>query len=374
MIRACWAIKWNIARLIVAGTLLFLLASDHSSRLARLQLAALPDFDFASEVRALRLQGRHAEALSIADAGLASLAASPNAGASAIRELQAEKAATADEHSGVRRRLGDAAMGAISGTGDSLEGLLGAITADMLVVGDVRDLVIQAGKLAIDGEADPVIAGLSGVGLATTVAPQVDWGPSLLKIARKLGAMSDRLGDSLVGLARAGRHREVLAVADDVGTIAKATSPATAVRILKHIDDPAEIATIGKFVQRTGPQGVLVLHAGGKQSVKLIANLTEAGADAEAVAMKAAAKGPSGIRWLQTPLARTLFKPHLIVGIVKGLYKGTLPMAMERAIQRLDPYVWIALPAVAVWTLMEAALLVSRWSKARRVPVAAAPA
>jgi hypothetical protein len=360
--RAIWSIKWNLARLIVALVLLVMLASDQSARLARLQLAAMPDFDFVQEVRALGLQGRYAEALSIVDACLLSFAQSATEGdAATIRALQAEKSAALEAQASSLRVLTDAGMGALTGTSESLEGLLGAIASDMLVVGDVRDLLIQGGKLALDGEADPVIAGLSGLGLVTTLAPQVDWGPSLLKIARKIGAMSDALADSIVGLVRLGKRRELLAISDDLAVLAKGTSPATAVSALKHIDDPADLARLARFTDSAGPQGVLVLHIGGKQAAKIVATTAQAGAQAQTLALKAAAKGPAGLRWLQTPLARSLFKPHLLVGVAKGLYKGTLPLALERTIQRLDPFAWIALPMVAVWTLFEATLLIRRF-------------
>lgn len=53
------------------------------------------------------------------------------------------------------------------GAHDSLEGWIGAVAADFFIVGDVRDLVIEGGELALDGESDEVILALSGIGLAT---------------------------------------------------------------------------------------------------------------------------------------------------------------------------------------------------------------
>ncbi len=48
------------------------------------------------------------------------------------------------------------------------------MTADLLVVGDVRDLAIQGVHYIADGEADELIVLLSGVGLVTTLVPGTD--------------------------------------------------------------------------------------------------------------------------------------------------------------------------------------------------------
>jgi hypothetical protein len=166
-----WRARWNLLRLAVAAFLLFTIASDTEARLARLQYAALPEFDYATEVGYLRGSGRYGEALVVAEAGL-------DAASGPAREaIQREKDLTLKEQSSYLRRAKDLGLGALSGRGDSIEGLIGAVAADFFVVGDVRDLVIQGGRYVLDGETDELILILSGVGLATTLAPEVDWVP-----------------------------------------------------------------------------------------------------------------------------------------------------------------------------------------------------
>ena len=65
-----WRSKWGVLRLIVAVFLLYAVASDTGARLARQQLASLPEFDYAGEVAFLRAAGRYGEAVMVADAGL----------------------------------------------------------------------------------------------------------------------------------------------------------------------------------------------------------------------------------------------------------------------------------------------------------------
>src|SRR5207253_644783 len=92
--------------------------------------------------------------------------------------------------------------GALVGEGDSLEALVGAIAADMFIVGDIRDLVIQGGRLAVDGDSDELILALSAVGVLTTVMPEVDWVAAFLKVAKKAGALSKRMVEALVRVIR----------------------------------------------------------------------------------------------------------------------------------------------------------------------------
>ncbi|MGQ0628162.1 MAG: hypothetical protein ACT4PL_08705, partial [Phycisphaerales bacterium] len=71
ILAALYGRRWNLLRLMVALFVLWAVATDTAARLARMRLAALPDFDYASEVRRLREEGRYGEAMVIADAGLA---------------------------------------------------------------------------------------------------------------------------------------------------------------------------------------------------------------------------------------------------------------------------------------------------------------
>src|SRR6516165_8025108 len=68
-----WRCKWGLARLALAGGLLWVLVADNPARLARVQFASLPGVDYLTEVRTLRHQKRFAEALMVAEAGLPEL-------------------------------------------------------------------------------------------------------------------------------------------------------------------------------------------------------------------------------------------------------------------------------------------------------------
>jgi len=104
-----WSRRWNITRLVIALSLLVILAVDTPARLARLTLAALPEMDYAGEVATLREQGRFAEAIVIADAGLAWTDGAGNGAKRA--EIERQRQMTVDEQASWVRRAKDVGLG-----------------------------------------------------------------------------------------------------------------------------------------------------------------------------------------------------------------------------------------------------------------------
>src|SRR5205085_125212 len=144
------------------------------------------------------------------------------------------------------------------------EMLIGAVAADMLVVGDIRDLLIQSYKFASGGDADPVIAALSAVGLATTLAPEIDWAPALLKAARRAGSIGDKLGEFIVKAVKGRKVKEIEALLTDSARIARSSSPGSAVRLVRLAEGPEDVARIARFVRREGRPGAAALHLSGE--------------------------------------------------------------------------------------------------------------
>lgn len=355
MARALWRSRWGVLRLVVAAVLLWTFAADTGARLARLRLAALPDFDYAAEVGALRAKGRYGEAVMVADAGLRAL------DGSARERVERERAATIAEQASWLRRAKDLGLGAVSGHGDSLESLIGAVAADFFIVGDVRDLVIEGGKEMLDGEGDEAVLLLSLVGVVTTLAPEVDWVPSLFKAAKRAGTLTHGMQEHLVKAIRGKRGAELAEVFGETERIARRASPGGAMRLLVHAEDPADLKRLAAFVEREA-DGAFALRVTGPEGWKLVRDAGEGG---EKLVVKAARKGPAGAAFLRTRAARALLRPHPLVGLLKGLKKGTLADAAARLIERIDPGAWWIVPALAAWALVEAGFI------ARRVALAA---
>jgi hypothetical protein len=362
--RALWRCRWGFLRLAIGALLLWAVGMDTGRRLALLGLSSLPDFDYAAEVRHLRQSGRYGEAIVIADAGLASTTGEVHA------RIERERDVTVRERASFLRRLRDAGAGALTGSPSdpegvadaSLERLAGAIAADLFIVGDIRDILLQGGHLLIDGETDEVVLLLSTVGLVTTLAPEVDWVPSLLKIVKKTGRMTKGLSDFLAAAIKGRKTRELRRLLEDVRVLADKASPAGAIRLLGHVDDPADAAKLARFVERNGGGvGAFTLHVAGKEGVDMVkagANLApEAAKASEAVLIAAAKKGAPGVAWLKAGGAKRLLRPHPLVGIAKGLWKGNVQMAVQRALDRMGRAAWWLVPLLGAWVVVEIGLI-----------------
>jgi hypothetical protein len=344
-------VVFGLLRLSIAAFLLWVVAVDHEARVARLALAALPGFDFTDEVRSLRNQGRYGEALVIGEAGL-------RAGAGG--ELADEVKKTRDAQESWLRVAKDAGLGALTGRGDSLASLIGAIGADMLVIGDVRDLLIEGSKLALDGDADEVTLALSAAGLATTLAPEIDWLPALLKAAKRAGALTRGLGDEIIAIARRGDGAALKAVASDAQSLAKSASPAGAAAIMRHAESADDLAALARFAERSPDAGFALLVTGG-EGAALAKRAVKAGpedaARAESLLVAAAKKGRAGAALLSTKGARAMLKPHPLIGALKAVWKGSAAAFVQRLLEALDVAAWWVIALLVAWTVAEVANL-----------------
>jgi hypothetical protein len=364
--RWLWLSKWGLLRLGVASGLLWILVADNPGRLARIQFGSLPNMDYLGEVRNLSRQQRFAEALLVADAGLDELSGHDR------EALLAEQKGVREDQASVLRKGNELMRGALVGEGDSLEALIGAVGADMFVVGDVRDLVIQGGRLVVDGESDELILALSAVGVLTTVMPEIDWIAAFLKVAKKAGALSKRMIETLVRVVRRANdtrdYAELKRIFGYFKVLIDKSTPAGALRVLRHIDDPKDVETVAGFLKRQ-PAGGFVLHVAGKDGVDIVkASLRET----EDVLVMAARKGDPGIAWLRSGGQR-LLRPHLIVGALKGLHKGNIQQVVTRVAAEYDPYGWAVIPACAAWVFLEAFWLWRRLTYRTPAPQTSSP-
>ena len=356
--RRIWMCKWAFLRLGIAGGLLWVLVADNPGRLARVQFGSLPRMDYLAEVRNLSAQNRFAEALLVAQTGLDEVSGDEHAA------LLAEQQVVRDEQASVLRKGKELLRGALVGEGDSLEALIGAVGADMFIVGDIRDLVIQGGRLAVDGQTDELILALSAVGVLTTVMPEIDWIAAFLKVAKKAGALSKRMIAGLVRLVRTANdtrdYTQLKRVFGYFQVLIEKATPAGALRLLRHIDDPKEVEVVADFLKRQPASG-FVLHVAGKDGIDIV----KAGVrETEDVLVMAAKKGDPGIAWLRSGGQR-LLRPHLIVGALKGWQKGNVQQVVSRVAAEYDPRGWLVIPACAAWFFLEA---IGLWRRLTGIP------
>jgi hypothetical protein len=279
--------------------------------------------------------GAHDDALMYAD--IASyMNVAIEAGTAARLEKEKGAARTA------ARNAGSFLDGFITGEGSDTASFAGAIASDLTVVGDVRDIGTEGGKLVAGEEYSQLVLGLSVVGLAATTATVATGGGalparigvSLIKVAKKAGTLSARFAAEITRLTsdavRFDLLREVLKgvdladisatrravsdyaggvsfarltpVLDNVAALERNAGPAETVRLMKYVESGDDLANVTKMSATLGSKTRGVIELTGKTSLrafKTVANLILWAADwawALVAAAGAALLGAAGRR------------------------------------------------------------------------------
>ncbi len=239
-------------------------------------------------------------------------------------ERAAELAAAAEQAlSGFWSRARRFAHGAVTGEPADTAGMLGSLSVDLFVIGDIRDLAVQGWKQMHSGTGDKLIIALSAVGLTTTVAAHVDWAPALLKLFRRSGALSRRFLTGLKGAARhglkTGSFSRLSAVVTDFGKAATRLGPGPLRGVMGSVDSAGDLAKIGRAAEIDakgsyavaalfGKSGVKRLHRDGG-NVAALAKSMKVGSRLSKVSVKAFQLWP-------TPWLLALFATAVVVGLL----------------------------------------------------------
>lgn len=337
----------SLIRLSLAAALLWLCWQDWPTVQARKGFEDLPAYDAATEASELFNQNRFSEALLLVDEALTQ--DPKNARLLVMRQ------GIETERSSLMRQLASGGRGALTGQGTDLPSITGAIVADLFVFGDVRDLVIQGGHWLKGEETDDLLVALSAGGILLTVSPSVDLGAAILKLARRMGALSDAFAKTLADAARraykSGRAEPITEITDDVARLSVRTTPSGTISLLKHVDDPAMLKRITTLAETPVGRHALML-----EPATTLRWLKSGWAPAETWVLKAAAKGRKGLRYLAEN-STVMFRAHPLLGLLKGFYKGNIP---ELLAQLLREWAMPILGLAAGWLLFEGLLLLSR--------------
>lgn len=199
--------------------------------------------------------------------------------------------------------------GLIVGEPDDLVSLAGTALGDLFVFGDIRDAIREGSRYAQGQEVDPLIIGLSAVGIAVTAGTYASLGTgaparvglSLVKAARKTGRISARMAESVTRTlrsvidgpalrkaidgasaanpaltARAVREAVKIEKADDlfrltrnVGEVQAKAGTRAALDGLKISDSPREMARVAKLAEKEGGKTRAILKFLGRGAIAL---------------------------------------------------------------------------------------------------------
>ena len=205
----------------------------------------------------------------------------------------AEKVALANASvASAKRSLGSFARGLITGEAEDVSGFAGTAVGDLFVLGDVRDVVREGGRLAAGGEADEFVLGLACVGLAVTAATYATLGVGVparvgltaIKAARQTG----RLGAGMAAwISHSLREAVDWAMLKRAVSRAAVAEPAAAAR---GIRDAVRVEKARGLVRLVSDVGRVQANAGARAAIDGL-RLAEGSRDMSKVARLAAAKG-----------------------------------------------------------------------------------
>jgi hypothetical protein len=209
----------------------------------------------------------------------------------------------------VVRDTGQFATGFVTGEATSMAGIAGAITSDLTVVGDVRDIASEGSKLVQGQEYSELILGLSVVGVAATAATVATggggvvakMGVSVLKVAKRTGNLTAQFAQTLTRMTRDAvntpelarvlrntnltdlrategairsyaktvRGAEIFPVINKLNDISRATSPSETVRLMKYVRTTENLNDVATMSARYGKKTRGIIELTGKASLRL---------------------------------------------------------------------------------------------------------
>src|SRR6266478_545518 len=203
------------------------------------------------------------------------------------------------------------ATGLVTGSADDVASLSGTVAGDLLVIGDIRDVVREGKHLAMGEDTDRLVLGLAAAGLAVTAATYVSVGGAapvragltLVKDARKVGRLGEGLaawagrsarevvdtpmlhnavasgsvlrpGETMSAIRAAFRAEKaggLVRLAKDVGRVSEKAGIRAAQETLKIAEGPKDVARAARLAESKGSQTRAILKVLGRGALLLAA-------------------------------------------------------------------------------------------------------
>jgi hypothetical protein len=169
------------------------------------------------------------------------------------------------------------ARGFITGKPEDIASAAGMVTGDLLVFGDIRDVVREGWNGLRGEEVDPLVLGLAGTGLAVTagvyasggLATPARAGLSVVKAARRSG----HLGLPLVRLLKMEKREKLVAFVSDLGKMQSRAGMRGAMDGLKIAEHPKDVARLASLAAVKGGKTRAIVKVLGRGAIFLTSSL-----------------------------------------------------------------------------------------------------
>lgn len=198
--------------------------------------------------------------------------------------------------------------GFVTGKGDSNAGLAGAVTSDLTVIGDLRDIAAEGAKMLAGQEYSELILGLSVVGVGVTAATIATGGGgivakagiSLVKAAKRAGRMTNEFATVLTRLTSDAvnmpllrqtirgvdltdltktqriftdygknvRAAKLLPLLSRMGEVNNAVGPAETIRLMKFMKTGEHLDDVAAMTKRFGVKSRGIMELTGKIALR----------------------------------------------------------------------------------------------------------
>lgn len=312
-------IMFTLLLFIITGTILYSYFDFLPRDISFFPLWLKPNYSYADEANDLFENGHLEEALEMAKY----IKNNPDLpGQESADEVYKKAEAALNDKNSLLGKAKRGLEGFVFGDADDLYELGGAVVGDLFLWGDIRDLAVNGYRKVVgDERGDYFIIAISTVGLATTVAPELDFFASVTKGLRKIGVLSTKFADEIVAIVKKiakfgdeGKFavKQLSNAAADVSVLSEKMSFGRMAKIFVFVDSVDDINIITKFASSAPDATFLCVKNGGLNTLKVL----EPTASNIKILDQAAKKGPAGFEWLaKTPkIARLTF--------IKEFYKG----------------------------------------------------
>ena len=196
-------------------------------------------------------------------------------------------------------------IGLVTGNADDVASLSGTVAGDLLVFGDIRDVVREGKHLAMGEDTDRLVLGLAAAGLAVTAATYVSVGGvapmraglTLVKDARKVGRLGEGLTQWAGRSARGMVDAPMLQNAVASGSVMRPGQTIGAIRAAFHAEKAGALVRLAKDVgrvsEKAGTRGALdtLRIAEGPKDLARAARLAESKAGQTRAILKVLGRG-----------------------------------------------------------------------------------
>ncbi len=307
------------------------------------RLLSMSNHNYIPEIKRLKDEGKLTEALQLTKY----VRNHPDLpGQKEAEKLEKELEAELNSWLGKTKRF---ISGFFFGSGNSIEETAGGITSDMIIWGDLRDLIKQGYYKVTGKETDEVIIALASIGLLTEAVDIVDWAPAVLKALRKVGALSKKFADFIITTAKKsaklGKLDDSLKTTlKNISGLAEKIGLARSATVMKHVDTAEDLASITKIAEKNADTAYLIVKNGGKDGVNIIKRF-ENSDEALRLMNEAVKKGPAGIQYLKQITATPRRITKITARVLKNLRLGRIQTFLNELLMNfpdIRKFFWIA--------------------------------